>query len=77
MKNQYVGDIGDYGKYGLLRYLAEIRIRIGKTGISQIVTDLFLMAGLEAVQTNHNIDDIRVETKNKLGGVISTRNTDK
>ena len=23
MKNQYFGDIGDYGKYGLLRYLAE------------------------------------------------------
>lgn len=22
MKNQYVGDIGDYGKYGLLRYLS-------------------------------------------------------
>ena len=29
MKNQYVGDIGDYGKYGLLRYLAENGIRIG------------------------------------------------
>ena len=23
MKNQYVGDIGDYGKYGLLRFLAK------------------------------------------------------
>ena len=23
MKNQYFGDIGDYGKYGLLRYLGE------------------------------------------------------
>lgn len=22
MKHQYFGDIGDYGKYGLLRYLA-------------------------------------------------------
>ena len=22
MKNQYFGDIGDYGKYGLLRWLA-------------------------------------------------------
>ena len=29
MKNQYVGDIGDYGKYGLLRYLAGRGIRIG------------------------------------------------
>ena len=29
MKNQYVGDIGDYGKYSLLRYLALRRIRIG------------------------------------------------
>lgn len=29
MKNQYVGDIGDYGKYGLLRYLAHRGIRIG------------------------------------------------
>ena len=29
MKNQYVGDIGDYGKYGLLRFLAGYGIRIG------------------------------------------------
>lgn len=29
MKNQYVGDIGDYGKYGLLRYLAGNGIKIG------------------------------------------------
>ena len=29
MKNQYVGDIGDYGKYGLLRFLANHGIRIG------------------------------------------------
>ena len=29
MKNQYVGDIGDYGKYGLLRFLAEHGIKIG------------------------------------------------
>lgn len=29
MKNQYIGDIGDYGKYGLLRYLADRGIRIG------------------------------------------------
>ena len=29
MKNQYVGDIGDYGKYGLLRFLAEKGVRIG------------------------------------------------
>ena len=29
MKNQYVGDIGDYGKYGLLRFLANRGITIG------------------------------------------------
>lgn len=29
MKNQYCGDIGDYGKYGLLRYLAQEGIKIG------------------------------------------------
>lgn len=29
MKNQYVGDIGDYGKYGLLRFLSQKGIRIG------------------------------------------------
>lgn len=29
MKNQYCGDIGDYGKYGLLRYLAQKGIKIG------------------------------------------------
>ena len=28
MKNQYFGDIGDYGKYGLLRFLAQRGIRI-------------------------------------------------
>lgn len=29
MKNQYVGDIGDYGKYGLLRFLTRKGISIG------------------------------------------------
>lgn len=29
MKDQYVGDIGDYGKYGLLRFLANKGIKIG------------------------------------------------
>ena len=29
MKNQYVGDVGDYGKYGLLRFLADHGITIG------------------------------------------------
>jgi len=29
MKNQYIGDIGDYGKYGLLRFLAQRGLRIG------------------------------------------------
>lgn len=29
MKNQYIGDIGDYGKYGLLRFLSSKGIRIG------------------------------------------------
>ena len=29
MKNQYIGDVGDYGKYGLLRFLADKGVRIG------------------------------------------------
>lgn len=29
MKNQYVGDIGDYGKYGMLRYFEKNGIKIG------------------------------------------------
>lgn len=29
MKNQYFGDIGDYGKYGLLRFLAKQGVKIG------------------------------------------------
>ncbi len=29
MKDQYVGDIGDYGKYGLLRFLSGKGIRLG------------------------------------------------
>lgn len=29
MKNQYIGDIGDYGKYGMLRSLALFGIKIG------------------------------------------------
>ena len=28
MKNQYFGDIGDYGKYGLLRFLAQNGVKI-------------------------------------------------
>ena len=29
MKNQYIGDIGDYGKYGMLRYLEKSGVKIG------------------------------------------------
>ena len=29
MKNQYIGDVGDYGKYGLLRFLAQKGVKIG------------------------------------------------
>ena len=29
MKNQYIGDIGDYGKYGLLRFLESKDVRLG------------------------------------------------
>lgn len=29
MKNQYVGDVGDYGKYGLFRFISKRGIRIG------------------------------------------------
>ena len=28
MKNQYFGDIGDYGKYGLLKFLGERDVKI-------------------------------------------------
>lgn len=41
----------------------------------QAVTDCFLMAGLEAVQTKHNIHNICVKTENKLGIIINTRTT--
>ena len=41
----------------------------------QAVTDCFLMAGLEAVQTKHNISNICVKTENKLGININTRTT--
>ena len=29
MKNQYIGDVGDYGKYGMLRFLSDCGIKIG------------------------------------------------
>ncbi len=29
MKDQYVGDIGDFGKYALLRAFAKVRIKVG------------------------------------------------
>ena len=29
MKNQYIGDVGDYGKYGLLRFLRDTGMQIG------------------------------------------------
>ena len=28
MKNQYFGDVGDYGKYGLLRFIAKRGVTI-------------------------------------------------
>ena len=28
MKNQYFGDVGDYGKYGLLKFLGERDVKI-------------------------------------------------
>lgn len=46
MKNQYVGDIGDYGKYGLLRYLAQRGIRIGVN---------WYLTGNDEVAVNGNI----------------------
>ena len=41
MKNQYVGDIGDYGKYGLLRFLAQHGIM--KKGIVIIAAALLFL----------------------------------
>lgn len=29
MQNRFAGDIGDYGKYGLLRALAKLPLRLG------------------------------------------------
>ena len=29
MKNQYVGDVGDYGKYSMLRFFADNGIKVG------------------------------------------------
>ena len=43
----------------------------------QAVTDLFLMAGLHAVQSGQNVESIRMETRNKLGNLISARETNK
>ena len=41
----------------------------------QAVTDLFLMAGLHAVQSGQNVESIRMETRNKLGNLINARET--
>ena len=41
----------------------------------QAVTDLFLMAGLQARQSGQKIDNLRVDSVNKLGKIISTRNS--
>jgi hypothetical protein len=29
MQNRYVGDIGDFGKFGLLRFIEDTGLRIG------------------------------------------------
>jgi hypothetical protein len=42
MKNQYVGDIGDFAKYYLLRKLAERKLKNGKNvviGVNWYLTD--------------------------------------
>ena len=41
----------------------------------QVVSDLFLMAGLQAVQTEQAVRNIRVERVNMLGSLISGENT--
>ena len=41
----------------------------------QVVSDLFLMAGLQAVQTEQAVQNIRVERVNMLGSLISGENT--
>ena len=41
----------------------------------QVVSDLFLMAGLQAVQTEQAVQNIRVERVNMLGSLISRENT--
>jgi len=41
----------------------------------QAITDLFLIAGLHVVQSEENVQNIRVETVNMLGNLISGRDT--
>ena len=41
----------------------------------QVMSDLFLMAGLQAVQTEQAVQNIRVERVNMLGSLISGENT--
>ena len=41
----------------------------------QAITDLFLIAGLHAVQTGQNVQNLRVETVNMYGDIIGSRNT--
>ena len=43
----------------------------------QAVTDLFLMAGIHAIQSEKAIQNIQIVTMNMLGTVLSERNTNK
>ena len=54
MKDQYVGDIGDYGKYGLLRYLNSCGLKIG--------VNWYLTPGDGRTDGNHTeyLDDVRM-----------------
>ena len=75
MKNQYLGDIGDYGKYGLLRYLRDQGIRIG--------VNWYLTPGdgkSDGIHTEY-LDDMRMrcydpELFDTLGGIVHKQNKD-
>lgn len=75
MKNQYRGDIGDYGKYGLLRYLRDQGIRIG--------VNWYLTPGdgkSDGIHTEY-LDDRRMrcydpELFDTLGGIVHKHNKD-
>ena len=46
MKNQYFGDVGDYGKYGLLRFIAKRGVTIAVNWYLTPYEAILLMTGI-------------------------------